>query len=190
MGRLTSSGARLSRPVAAPSPAFEPGFRRPLRSAAVLLLFAGALFAGLAHQAQAQTGIVLSTAALTVAEGDSADYTVRLNTQPTGNVTVTVARASGGSGEVTFDTSAATGVSSIVFATSPASGDTFGLGEVIGVVVTFDAGGITITGTPQVALTIGSATRHATYASHRDFDFFTNLRFDYTVQAATSIPTG
>ena len=48
-------------------------------------------------------GIVLSRAALTVDEGSSATYTVRLGSAPTGDVTVTVARASG-STDVTFDT--------------------------------------------------------------------------------------
>ena len=64
--------------------------------------------AGLSNQpvTNVTPGILLSRTALTVAEGGSADYTVRLNTQPTGAVTVTVARESGGSDEVTFDTSA------------------------------------------------------------------------------------
>ena len=46
-------------------------------------------------------GLVLDPTSLTVAEGGSATYTVALATEPTGNVTVTVA---GASGEVTFDT--------------------------------------------------------------------------------------
>ena len=54
-------------------------------------------------------GIVLTPTSLTVAEGGSGTYTVRLNTQPTGNVTVTVAR-SVGSEDVTFDTSTDSGV--------------------------------------------------------------------------------
>ena len=45
--------------------------------------------------------LVLDPASLTVAEGGSGAYTVALATRPTGNVTVTVA---GASGEVTFDT--------------------------------------------------------------------------------------
>ena len=53
-------------------------------------------------------GIVLSVSTLTVAEGGNATYTVRLNTQPSGNVTVTVART--GSTDVSFDTSTASGV--------------------------------------------------------------------------------
>ena len=46
-------------------------------------------------------GLVLDPTALTVAEGGSGTYTVKLATQPTGNVTVTVA---GASGDVTADT--------------------------------------------------------------------------------------
>ena len=46
-------------------------------------------------------GLVLNPTALTVDEGDSGTYTVALATLPTGNVTVTVA---GASGEVTVDT--------------------------------------------------------------------------------------
>ena len=51
-------------------------------------------------------GIVLSRTALTVGEGGTATYTVRLNSAPSATVTVTVARASGGSTDVTFDTDA------------------------------------------------------------------------------------
>ena len=71
---------------------------------------AGNEAAALTNQAvtNATPGIVLSPTALTVGEGSTADYTVRLNTQPTGDVTVTVSRAAGGSDEVTFDTVAGT----------------------------------------------------------------------------------
>ncbi len=50
-------------------------------------------------------GLVLDPISLTVAEGGRGTYTVKLATQPTGTVTVTVA---GASGEVTFDTNTAT----------------------------------------------------------------------------------
>ncbi len=50
-------------------------------------------------------GLVLDPTALTVAEGGSATYTVALATLPTGNVTVTVA---GASGDVTVDTNSGT----------------------------------------------------------------------------------
>ena len=53
-------------------------------------------------------------------------------------------------------------VSRISFNSSPASGDTYELGETIQVGVAFNRP-VTVTGTPQVALTIGSRIRHATY---------------------------
>ena len=52
-------------------------------------------------------------------------------------------------------------VSSIAFVSSPARGDTYELGETIEVAVEFDSA-VTATGRPQVALTIGTHTRHAT----------------------------
>ncbi len=48
-------------------------------------------------------GVTVSTAALTVAEGGSRTYTMRLNTPPTSDVTITVGDASG---DVTVDTDA------------------------------------------------------------------------------------
>ena len=57
-----------------------------------------------------ERGIVLSDGALLVNEGASRTYTVRLNAPPSADVTVTVVRDSGGSADVTFDTSTATGV--------------------------------------------------------------------------------
>ncbi len=51
--------------------------------------------------APSSPGLVLDPTSLTVAEGGSGAYTVKLATEPTGNVTVTVA---GASGEVTVDT--------------------------------------------------------------------------------------
>ena len=58
----------------------------------------------------------VSPAQLTVRENDSATYSIRLNTQPTGSVTVTV---SGASGAVTVDTDAAVGnQSTLTFTTT------------------------------------------------------------------------
>ena len=68
-------------------------------------------------------GILLSPSTLAVAEGGSAEYTVRLNTQPSGTVTVTVARAAGGSTDVTFDTSANTGTQTTLTFTGGESGN-------------------------------------------------------------------
>ena len=54
-------------------------------------------------------------------------------------------------------------VSSITVVSSPARGDTYELGEIIEVAVEFDIA-VTVTGSPQMALTIGSHTRQATFS--------------------------
>ncbi len=71
---------------------------------------------------------------------------------------------------------AAPAVSLIAFVSSPARGDTYELGETIGVAVEFDRA-VSATGMPQVALTIGTETRHATF-SQLDGQ---SLYFTYTV---------
>ena len=69
-------------------------------------------------------------------------------------------------------------VSSIYFASTPANGTTYELGDTIRVTVQFDRA-VTATGTPQVALDIGTRSRLANYrTSHARFLFF-----DYQVQA-------
>ena len=73
--------------------------------------------------------------------------------------------------------SAAPAVSAITFHDSPARGDTYERGERVQVEVRFDRA-VKATGRPRVALTIGTQTRHATFAS-RDGR---SLYFDYTVQ--------
>ena len=55
----------------------------------------------------------------------------------------------------------ASAVSSIIISSSPATGDTYELGETVEVKVRFDRT-VKATGSPQVALTIGTQTRHAT----------------------------
>ena len=60
----------------------------------------------------------------------------------------------------------------------PARGDTYELGETVEVEVEFDRA-VTATGAPQVALTVGTETRHAAF---RGWGTQT-LHFDYTVQA-------
>ena len=68
----------------------------------------------------------------------------------------------------------------------PASGDTFGIGERIGVSIRYDAR-VAVTGTPRVPLDIGGATRHAAFS--RDDSTLTLvagksfLTFVYRVQA-------
>ena len=68
-------------------------------------------------------------------------------------------------------------VREISFRSSPATGDTYGLGETVEVEVDFDKV-VTATGNPQIALTIGAETRHATFSGWgRE-----SLHFSYTVQ--------
>ena len=76
-------------------------------------------------------------------------------------------------------------VSGTAIASSPASGDTYRRGEQISVTVTFNRP-VAVTGTPQLALTIGTATRQANYASRTG----TALTFSYTVQASDSDADG
>ena len=71
-------------------------------------------------------------------------------------------------------------VKGVVFISSPARGDTYELGETIEVEVEFDRT-VTVTGTPQVALTIGAQTRHAAYSTSWGDDRY--AYFSYTVQA-------
>ena len=66
---------------------------------------------------------------------------------------------------------------------APESGDTFGLAETIMVFVYFDRS-IDVTGTPQVALTIGSATRQAGYDQAYSNTADTALLLRYTVQSS------
>ena len=70
-------------------------------------------------------------------------------------------------------------VAKIGFVSAPAKGDAYALGETVKVFVRFDRV-VTVTGYPQVALTIGTETRHADHsASWRDKDL---IFFDYNVQ--------
>ena len=73
--------------------------------------------------------------------------------------------------------SAAPAVSSITFNGSPARGETYELGEAVEVEVKFDRA-VTPTGSPQVALTIGTQTRQATLVRGGG----QSLYFIYTVQ--------
>ena len=67
---------------------------------------------------------------------------------------------------------------------SPASGDTFRLGERIEATVTF-SNAVDVTGTPQLELTVGANARQADYNRG---DGTTSLVFRYTV-AATDVDT-
>ena len=70
-------------------------------------------------------------------------------------------------------------VNALTISSSPASGDTYETGENIDVQVGFTRAA-TVTGTPQLALTIGDNTRQANYTSGTGT---TTLTFHYTVQA-------
>ena len=70
-------------------------------------------------------------------------------------------------------------VSKVSIASSPASGASYATGENIDVEVTFNYP-VTVTGTPRLALAIGSATRQAAYRTHSG----STVSFRYTVIAA------
>ncbi len=72
-------------------------------------------------------------------------------------------------------------VSSVAFTSTPASGqnNTYKLNDVIDVTVTFNEA-VTVTGTPQIDLPIGTTVRQADYKSGSTT---TRLLFQYTVQA-------
>ena len=78
-------------------------------------------------------------------------------------------------------------VSRVAFTGTPASEETYRLGEQIRVDVTFSEA-VTVTGTPQIGLTVGSATRQAAYDATRSKG--TLLVFTYTVQATDADPDG
>ncbi len=73
-------------------------------------------------------------------------------------------------------------VSGIAFSGSPATGDTYELGETIAVTVTFDKP-VTVSGSPELALNIGSRTRQAAFATPSATGV-TTLAFHYPVQAS------
>jgi hypothetical protein len=73
-------------------------------------------------------------------------------------------------------------VSGIAFSGSPAGGDTYELGETVAVTVTFDKP-VTVSGSPELALTIGSRTRRAAFSSPSATGI-TTLAFHYPVQAS------
>ena len=72
---------------------------------------------------------------------------------------------------------AAPTVDAVKFLSSPQSGDTYGVGERITVEVEWSEG-VLVTGSPRLALTVGSNTRYAEYAGGA------NPRFRYTVGTA------
>ena len=85
------------------------------------------------------------------------------------------------SNSVNGSTLAAPTVSSVAFTSTPASGqnNTYKLNDVIDITVTFNEA-VTVTGTPQIDLTIGTIVRQADYKSGSTT---TQLLFQYKVQA-------
>ena len=77
-------------------------------------------------------------------------------------------------------------VNSVAFTSAPANGDTYGAGETIMVSVGFQIA-VTVAGTPQLALSVGGATRQAAYAGGSDTK---TLTFSYAVQPADADPNG
>ena len=71
-------------------------------------------------------------------------------------------------------------MSGIFFISTPVRGDTYELGETVEVEVEFDRA-VTVTGTPQVALTIGAQTRYAAYSESWGEE--RHAYFSYVVQA-------
>ena len=69
-------------------------------------------------------------------------------------------------------------VTYIHFISSPARGDTYEPGETIEVLVLFDRT-VNVTGSPQVALAIGTQNRHAAYSTSWDNQ---HAHFSYKVQ--------
>ena len=92
-----------------------------------------------------------------------------------------------GSHKVAGGTFTAAAVSGAAIASTPASGSTYGLSEQIEVRLTFTRP-VTVSGTPQLGLGVGTATRQASYASSPSTA--TVLVFRYTVQAADSDANG
>ena len=81
---------------------------------------------------------------------------------------------------------AAAAVSSVVPASTPIDGDTYRRGETIGIAVGF-AKPVTVTGTPQLALSIGTNTRQAAYVRGSGTG---QLVFEYTVLQADADSDG
>ena len=77
-------------------------------------------------------------------------------------------------------------VTGVAVSSTPESGDTYGLGERIEVQVTFDRA-VTVRGSPQLALTVGTVARQASYAGGSGT---ATLLFAYHVQGAGSGGSG
>ena len=128
-------------------------------------------------------GITIAATALTLnggtirIRGGTTNATLGLGTHAVMNST---------SHQVNGALQAAPTVSATAIESSPARGDTYGLAETIWVRISFDRL-VDLTGAPQLALTIGSTTRQASYDSG---DGTSDLWFRYAVQAADADTNG
>ena len=76
-------------------------------------------------------------------------------------------------------------VRSVAFESTPPGGDTYGRGDIVEAAVRFSEP-VTVTGTPQLALAVGTETRWAAFfSSDREY-----VRFRYSVQAQDQAPDG
>ena len=76
-------------------------------------------------------------------------------------------------------------VSSVALTSTPADGDTYGIGEVVAAQATFSET-VTVTGAPQLTLNVGGTSRTATFSSSSE----SSVDFTYTVQAGDSDADG
>ncbi|MDE0449963.1 MAG: hypothetical protein OXH96_25125 [Spirochaetaceae bacterium] len=106
------------------------------------------------------------------------DATITAADGVTGAVLTHAAMAPAGAGKVNGSDAAPPRVREIRFAYSPARGATYELGETVEVEVEFDRA-VEATGEPQVALTIGTQTRYASFSGWGG----ETLYFEYALQA-------
>ncbi len=135
-------------------------------------------------QADADTdGIEVGASALALNSGTIADARNGTTAAALGLGSHALSAAAGHKVDGTLAGASVTGV---VVSSTPESGDTYGLGERIEVQVTFDRA-VTVTGAPQLALTVGTATRQASYVGGSGT---ATLSFAYRVQGAGSGGSG
>ena len=135
-------------------------------------------------QADADTdGISIGASALALNSGTIADARNGTTAAALGLGSHALSAAAGHKVDGTLAGASVTGVA---VSSTPESGDTYGLGERIEVQVTFDRA-VTVTGAPQLALTVGTTTRQANYAAGSGT---ATLSFAYRVQGAGSGGSG
>ena len=119
-------------------------------------------------------GITVATTALTLNGGSIND--ARGGTTAAVGLVLPIP---GGGVQVWVDSSLGpAGVSDVSFSSLPASGNTYGLAELIEIAVTFNKA-VAVTGEPQLALGLSTGTRQASYASGTGT---ASLTFGYRVQ--------